>query len=90
MQKPKSPVTRLTEYFDIPTDAVTGVTHLTITGNRRLHVYRHNGVLEYSRELISVNCGKKILEVHGVQLDLVSMSSAELLIIGDICRIEFS
>ncbi|MDR0838124.1 MAG: YabP/YqfC family sporulation protein [Oscillospiraceae bacterium] len=90
MGRGRNAAARFAERFDIPDDAFSGVSRLTLTGERRLHIERHRGILEYGRELISVNCGKKILSVYGAKLDLVSMSAEELLITGEIQRIEFS
>ncbi|MDR0905933.1 MAG: YabP/YqfC family sporulation protein [Oscillospiraceae bacterium] len=88
MDTAKSALARAAERFDIPGEAL-GQTRITITGERRLFIEKHRGILEYGRELISVNCGRKILAVYGTKLDLVSMTSEELLITGEITRIEF-
>ena len=83
-----SPLLRATERFEIPSEAL-GATRMTVTGERRILIERHRGILEYSRELISVNCGRRVLSIYGARLDLVAMTSEELLIVGDIVRIEF-
>ncbi|MDR1065713.1 MAG: YabP/YqfC family sporulation protein [Oscillospiraceae bacterium] len=88
MDKAIGAAARAAERFDIP--APLGAPRLTLTGARRLHIERHRGILEYGTEFISVNCGKKVLGVYGASLELASMSAGELLIIGDIHRIDFS
>ena len=90
MAKSDDMAARFAERFDIPADAMPGVPLITLTGNRRLHIYGHRGILEYGREFISVNCGSKIVGVYGTSLELASMNSAELLIAGDVRRVEFS
>lgn len=90
MDKADNPVTRFAEKFDIPADALPGTPLITMTGNRRLHIDRHHGILEYGREFISVNCGSKMIGVYGNALELASMSSRELLITGNIHRVEFT
>ena len=80
----------LAERFDIPADALPGTALITLTGNRRLHIDRHRGILEYGRELISVNCGSKVIVVYGSGLELAAMSAADLLITGEINRVEFT
>lgn len=89
MDKTNNPASRFAERFEIPADAL-GAPLITMTGNRRLHIDRHRGILEYGREFISVNCGSKIIGIFGVGLELASMSSTELLIIGDMQRVEFT
>ena len=86
----KKAVRRITERFEIPTDALPGTPLLTLTGNQRLHIDKHRGILEYGCEFISVNCGARLLGIYGSSLELASMSSRELLITGEISRIEFS
>ena len=79
-----------TERFDLPADVLPGTALITLTGSRRLHIGKHRGILEYGREFISVNCGSKIIGVYGAALELAAMNAAELLIIGDIQRVEFT
>ena len=81
---------RLMERFDIPADALPGTALITLTGSRRLHIERHRGILEYGREFISVNCGSQIIGIYGSALELASMSATQLLIIGDVQRVEFT
>ncbi|MDR0446151.1 MAG: YabP/YqfC family sporulation protein [Oscillospiraceae bacterium] len=79
---------RVAERFDIP--AFPGAPRLTLLGSRRLHIERHRGILEYGTDFISVNCGRSVLGIFGASLELRSMSAEELLITGDISRLEFS
>jgi len=79
---------RATERFDIPAEAI-GASRITITGERRILIERHSGILEYGRELISVNCGRKILAIYGNGLDLAAMTPEELLIYGELSSLEF-
>jgi len=90
MGKSDNKTLRLAERFDIPADALPGTALITLTGNRRLHIDRHRGILEYGREFISVNCGSKVIGVYGSGLELAAMSAVELLIIGEINRVEFT
>ena len=80
---------RAAEIFEIPGEALAGMTRLEMTGSRRLHIEGHKGVLEYSGALIAVNGGEKIIRIYGVQLEIISMNAEELLITGDIHKFEF-
>lgn len=90
MEKSKRAVDRFTERFEIPGDALPGTPLITLTGSRRIHIDKHKGILEYGQEFISVNCGNKLIGVFGASLELASMNARELLITGDIQRIEFT
>jgi sporulation protein YqfC len=82
-------LTRAAELFDLPGEVVAGLPKITMTGDRRIHIENHRGLLEYDAALISVNCGGAILCVYGARLELVSMTAEELLITGAIRRVEF-
>ena len=79
---------RTAELFDLPGEALAGMPRITLTGNRRVHIDCHRGILEYTNELIAVNGGAVILKIHGERLDIASMSAEELLITGDVQRLE--
>ena len=75
--------------LELPGEVLAGFPRITLTGNRKLHIDNHNGILEYSENLICVNCGKMMLKISGDRLDLVSINGDELLIKGFISNIEF-
>jgi sporulation protein YqfC len=77
---------RIEEIFDLP--SLAGSATITLTGERRVHIENHHGVLAYERDMISVSCGDKIVHIYGQKLELRSMSDVEMLITGDVARIE--
>ena len=85
----RSVIERAAEMFELPGEALAGMPKLEMTGNRRLHIEGHKGVLEYSSVLIAVNGGAALMKICGAQLEIVSMNAEELLITGDIRRLEF-
>lgn len=90
MKKPvKNALFRVAEAFDLPADAVAGVARVEIVGARELIVTNHGGIIEYTPELVAVNGGGAIIEVRGVDFELLSMSATELSIRGKIFSVEF-
>jgi sporulation protein YqfC len=85
----KSIIDKAVDVFDLPGEVLSGMPKLTVTGNRRLHIECHKGILEYDRSLIVVNGGAMLLKLRGEDLELCSMSADELLIKGIIIGIEF-
>lgn len=77
------------DLFDLPEDVVAGSARITVTGCRRVFIEGHRGVLEYGDSAISVNGGKAIIRIRGVQLKIQSMNSSDLLITGKISGIDF-
>ena len=85
----KSLLDRAVDTFDLPGEVLAGMPKLTATGNRRLHIECHKGILEYDGSLIAVNGGTVIVKIRGEGLDICSMSSEEILIKGFIVSIDF-
>ena len=85
----KSIMDRAVETFDLPGEILSGMPKLTVTGNRRLHVETHRGLLEYDPSLIIINGGAMILTIRGLNMDISAMSAEEILINGLIYGIDF-
>jgi len=80
---------RAAELFDLPAEALAGAPRLTITGNRRIVVENHKGLLEYGENEIDVNVGRTILKIKGEDLELRAMNADELMVTGTVFGIEF-
>jgi len=85
----KSALERAAEIFSLPEEVLIGLPKIIMTGNRRIQIEYHKGLLEYSESLIIVNCGKSLLKVTGEGMEIVSMTAEELLITGLIFTFEF-
>jgi len=79
----------LADKFDLPAEAVAGDPRVTVTGNRRVLLENHKGLMEYGENQIGVNCGKTILKIKGEKLEIRAMNSQELLITGIILGIDY-
>ena len=80
---------RAVDLFDLPGEVLAGMPKLTVTGNRRLHIECHKGILEYDGSLITVNGGAVIVKIRGEGLDIISMSADEVLIRGVFTGVDF-
>ena len=85
----KSIIEKAVDTFDLPGEVLAGMPKLTVTGNRRVHIECHKGIVEYDGGLIAVNGGSVLVKIRGEALDIVSMSAEEILIKGLIVTIEF-
>jgi sporulation protein YqfC len=85
----KSIIDRAVDAFDLPGEVLAGLPKLTITGNRRIHIECHKGIVEYDGSLIAVNGGAILVKVRGEELEIVSMSAEEILIKGLVATVEF-
>ena len=75
--------------FDIPMNDILGLPHIDLCGNR-LIVENHRGVIQYSDFDITISGGKHLISVSGTNLSIISMTRGELVIDGQIQKIEFS
>ena len=85
----KSIVDRAVDAFDLPGEVLAGMSKLTVTGNRRIHIECHKGILEYDSSLIAINGGAVVVKIRGQDLEIISMSADEILIKGFVVGIEF-
>lgn len=85
----KTVLSEAAELFDLPADAVTGLPHVEIVGNRYFYMAHHRGILSYSGEEIAVNGDGLIVRVRGEGLELQSMSGEALRIRGHIAAVEW-
>ena len=79
---------RAVEIFDLPGEALTDMPKLSLTGNRRLHIEGHKGIQAYDGSLIAIKGRAMLLQVYGDDLEISSMSAEELLITGNISKVE--
>ena len=80
---------RAADLFDLPGEVLAGMPLITITGGVRIHIENHRGILEYGETEIDVNCGKVVVRLSGEKMELRAMSENELLITGELARVEF-
>ncbi len=76
--------------LDLPADVLAGLPRIEITGCRQMLIENHKGILEYGDEEIDVNCGRVIVKIHGVNLELKAMNQNELMMAGTILSVEFA
>jgi len=81
---------KASERFDFPFETLAGKTRVTLMGNRAVRLEYHKGLVELEDYVISVNCGDYVIAVYGDKLGVVAMSAVEILIRGDIQRIELT
>lgn len=79
---------RAAQALDLPADALGGLPHLSLLGDRELLVENHRGILAYDTGEIQVGAGTLVIRVRGEDLVLRAMSAPEVLITGHILSVE--
>ncbi|MEG2378018.1 MAG: YabP/YqfC family sporulation protein [Clostridia bacterium] len=80
---------RAADMFDLPADALAGLSHVEIIGARDVLIENHRGILEYDVNDVRVSTGIGIIHICGQCLMISAMNASELKLSGDIQSIEF-
>ena len=80
---------KATDTFDLPGEVLLDLPRLTVTGGQRVTVENHQGLMDYSQELIVVAGGRVTLKIIGDGLELRAMTAEALLITGHVFSVEF-
>lgn len=72
------------EKLDLPAEALAGTIRVMVTGQNRVLIENHRGILAYTEDLLEVSGGKQRLRVRGENLLLRAMDQNELLLTGKV------
>lgn len=79
----------VSEFLDLPEDAMLGSARVEITAGKRLLIDNHRGVISYSDETVMVLLPDGKLSVYGGSLCMKTMTERQLLIGGRIDSVEW-
>lgn len=82
MSKHKKATETIIESLELPQDLFEGLPNLFLTGNRKLYISNHRGILLYEREEIVILAKSVQIHVHGKELMIESYTEDELVIRG--------
>lgn len=85
----KNLAARIGERLDIPAEARLAGPRITISGDDRVLIEGHRGLLEYSDERIAAARRSGRVIVKGEALRLTAMTERELLVTGRLWAVEF-
>jgi sporulation protein YqfC len=84
----KAILERTAALFDLPADQFAGVPKVELIGKEELRMFHHRGILAYGTQEIHISGGQLLVRVEGQGLELKAMNGDELLITGEIRRLE--
>ena len=90
MKKKQGVLPRLADRLELPEEALSGAAKLTLVAGRRALIENHQGILEYSRERITLNLGAARLSLMGQELRIAAMNRQEVLIRGEVQDVSWS
>lgn len=71
-------------------DSVLEIPAIDIVSDKEASVWGTKGVIEYTRDLIRLNCGHLIVSFCGSDFNMKALSIEEVIITGTIFSIEFT
>ena len=63
---------------------------IDIVSNREASLYGTKGIIEYTKDLIRLNCGNMVVSFHGMDLNMKALSVEDVIINGNFAQIEFT
>lgn len=70
------------ESLDLPQDLFQGMPIISMTGNRKIYISNHRGILIYEKETIVILAKHMQIRIEGKELSIESYSQDELVIRG--------
>lgn len=72
----------MADHMDLPTESLPGLPIAELWGEGRVLVEHHRGILQYSREQITVKVSYGQLRICGCNLEVTLMTRDQLLVSG--------
>ncbi len=82
MSKHKTVTQTIIESLELPQDLFEGMPNIFLTGNRKLYISNHRGILAYEKDEIIILAKAVQVKVQGEELVIESFSKDELVIRG--------
>ena len=71
-------------------DKILEIPAIDMVSNREISIWGTKGVIEYTEELIRLNCGDIIVLIKGINLSMKALSVEDVIINGIISSLEFT
>lgn len=78
----------ISEALELPKDIVMDLPKVVLIGNIQLNISNHKGIIEYTQNIIRINSSIGIFKIEGENLELKTILLEEIIIIGNIEKIE--
>ena len=75
--------------LEMPQEVVTDCPELTISGNRELRLEGYSGLLEYTDTQIRVSAGRQVITVNVNNLEIKSIATGQITVIGRFFSVDF-
>jgi sporulation protein YqfC len=77
------------QVIDLPPDVTLDLPRMTMIGNQRLVIENHRGLIHFSNEHMKLAIHSGVLELHGSELMIRTISTEEISIEGQIDELKY-
>lgn len=78
----------ISEALELPIDIMMDLPKLSVIGNVEASLLNHKGIIEYTQETIRINTKSGVFKITGEELEIKTILSEEIVIVGLIENIE--
>lgn len=78
----------ITNALELPVDIALDMPKIIITGDLRVDITNHKGIIEYTYDLIRINTNIGMIRVEGKDMEIKNILIEEISIIGHIHKVE--
>ncbi len=78
----------ISEALELPIDIMMDLPKLTLIGDIEVSLLNHKGIIEYTQEIIRINTKSGVFKITGKDLEIKTILSEEIIIVGNIKNIE--
>ncbi len=78
------------EIMEIPPDIVLDLPRITILGRSEIMIENHRGIIEYGLNTMKINFSRGFLSIVGEGLEIKSLNSEEIKVIGLLNHISYN
>lgn len=78
----------ISEALELPIDIMMDLPRLSVVGNIEASLLNHKGIIEYTQKTIRINTKAGIFKITGENLEIKTILSEEIVIVGNIENIE--
>lgn len=78
----------ISEALELPVDIIMDLPRLILVGNIEASLLNHKGIIEYTQETIRINTKSGVFKFTGEELEIKTILSEEIIIVGNIENIE--
>lgn len=80
---------KISDSLHLPSNAILGEPMVEVTGMNQVRVENHKGVVKYASSQVKINTSLATLLITGANLTIKSMIPEEIVITGNIDRVEY-